>query len=132
MNPPPSFAHERIASELYWLLRPYADAAGLYLVGIGAKDDNRVPDLAVQRPQDAEPQWQRTAAPVVEILSPSDETMDKLPFYAAHEVDELVIVDPDKRSVDWLRLRDGAYQPTERSDLIELGAAELTQQINWP
>lgn len=135
MNPPPSFAHERIASELHWLLRPYADAASLVLVGIvgiGVKSNNRVPDLTMQRPGDAKPQWQQTAALVVEILSPNDETWEKLPFYAAHGVDELVVVDPQKRSVHWLRLSDGSYEPTERSGVIDLSAAELAQRIDWP
>lgn len=35
-----------------------------------------------------------TAALVLEIVSPDDETWDKLDFYAAHDVDELLIVDP--------------------------------------
>jgi Uma2 family endonuclease len=135
MNPPPSFAHERIASELHWLLRPQALAAGLLLVGtvgIGVKDENRVPDLMLQRPQDAEPQWQQTAALVVEIVSPGDETWEKLSFYAAHKVDELLILDPRKRSVDWLALTGGSYEPTERSDLIDLSAAEPAQRVDWP
>jgi hypothetical protein len=29
---------------------------------------------------------------VIEIVSPGDESWDKLPFYAAHEVDEALIV----------------------------------------
>jgi Uma2 family endonuclease len=45
-----------------------------------------------------------TAALVVEIVSPEDETWQKLPYYAAHEVDELLILDPEKRTVDWLGL----------------------------
>ena len=135
VNPPPSYRHERIASELHWLLRPYADAAGLQLVGIvgiGAKEDHRVPDLTLQRPKDAEPQWQQTAALVVEILSPDDETMQKLPFYAVHRVDEVLIVDPEKQSVAWLGLKDGVYEPVRRSALIDLSAAELSQRIDWP
>lgn len=134
MNPPPSFAHERIASELHCLLRPYADAADLVLVGlagIGVVKNNRVPDLTLQRPKDAQPQWQQTAALVVEILSPDDESWEKLPFYTAHGVDEVLIVDPRERSVRWLGLAGGSYEPIERSALIELGAAELAQRIEW-
>lgn len=58
--------------------------------------------------------------------------MQKLPFYAAHRVDELLIVDPDRRSVEWLRLAGETYERTERSNLIDLGPAELTQRIDWP
>jgi Uma2 family endonuclease len=47
--------------------------------------------------------WRLTAA-LVEILSPADETPAKLPFYAAHQVDELLIVDPQSRTVSWCAL----------------------------
>jgi len=109
MIPPPSHEHERIARMLHRLLGPSADTAGLQItgtVGIGAgKDDYRVPDLALHRPGYA-PQWHPTAALVVEIVSPGDKTWDKLGFYAAHHVDELLIVDPHKRTVDWLAASD--------------------------
>jgi putative restriction endonuclease len=50
---------------------------------------------------------------------------DRLPFYAAHRVDELLIVDPQQRSVSWLALQEGEYRPVERSRLIELGTGDL-------
>ncbi len=135
MNPPPSYRHERLSSNLHRVLGPYADAAGLDLVGIvgiGVKRDNRIPDLTLQRPEDAKPQWQETAAIVIEIVSPRDKSRDKFDFYAAHMVDEVVIVDPDKRIVDWLGLSDGQYKPIEHSGLIEMDAHGLAQQIDWP
>ena len=58
--------------------------------------------------------------------------MAKLPFYAAHQVDEVLIVDPQEQRVHWLALADGQYVPVEHSGLIELGAAELADQIAWP
>ncbi len=76
--------------------------------------------------------WHATAALVVEILSPGDESWQKLPFYAAHAVDEVLVIDPDERSVAWLGLRGGEYQPLERSGLIELGRAELAGRLDWP
>jgi Uma2 family endonuclease len=42
---------------------------------------------------------------VVEIVSPDDESWAKLDFCAAHDVDDLLIVDPQKREVHWLGLR---------------------------
>lgn len=68
----------------------------------------------------------------MEILSPDDDSWQKLPFYAAHDVDEVLIVDPDERRVHWLALAEGEYQPVERSGLIDLGAAALAQRIDWP
>jgi hypothetical protein len=68
----------------------------------------------------------------VEIVSPGDETWEKLEFYAAHDVDELLIVDPEKRKVDWLGLKDGSYEEIEHSAVIDLGPSELASQIDWP
>jgi Uma2 family endonuclease len=133
MIPPPSHEHERIAMTLARLLGPLADAAGLELtgtVGIGVKDDYRVPDLAVHRPG-AEPQWHPTAALVVEIVSPGDKSWEKLGFYAAHQVDELLIVDPTKRKVDWLALGHEAYGPADGSALIDLAAEDVARRLGW-
>jgi hypothetical protein len=68
----------------------------------------------------------------VEIISPGDETWQKLPFYAAHDVDEVLIVDPTERTVTWLGLRAGEYQPVAGSELINLGPVELADQLDWP
>jgi Uma2 family endonuclease len=76
--------------------------------------------------------WHPTAALVIEIVSPGDESWEKLPFYAAHDVDEVLIVDPQERSVSWLALEAGEYRPIERSGLIDLGAQGLTEQLDWP
>ena len=54
------------------------------------------------------------------------------PIYAKHGVDELLIVDPQKRSVDWLALKEGEYRPVRRSGVIEFGPAELHDEIDWP
>ncbi len=76
--------------------------------------------------------WYATAAVAIEIVSPGDETWEKLGFYAAHAVDEVLIVDPEERRVHWLRLAGEGYEPTERSGLIELGPDELAARIDWP
>ena len=116
MIPVAGIAHSLVAAQLAVLLDAPARANGL-LVGaefnLGSKENYRVPDLGVHRdPQLAV--WVPTAAIAVEILSPDDDTWKKLPFYAQHEVDELLIVDPADRSVTWLALREGEYRPIER------------------
>ncbi len=135
MVPTPSGAHMDVQQQLAELLGPPARAAGLHPriggVNLGKAENYRVPDGVLQRERRTEV-WHPTAALVLEILSPGDETMAKLPFYAAHGVDEVLIVDPDKRSVEWLRLKDGAYEPIEQSGLIDLSAAEVSQRIDWP
>lgn len=135
MVPAPSYAHASIEAQLIMLLGPSARAAGLELIGqsnLGESEhDYRVPDSALHRPG-ASGVWHSTAALVVEVVSPGDESWEKLPFYAAHEVDEVLIVDPAKRSVDWLGLSEGEYRPLQRSGLIELGPRELAARIDWP
>lgn len=132
--PPPSHGHARLLIRLGGLLDRYAASAGLEItaeIGIGLLGDFRVPDLALHRPG-AATQWHPTVALAVEILSPHDRAWEKLPFYAAHDVDEVLIVDPQTREVHWLALTGGNYEPTEHSNLIELGPAELVEQIDWP
>ncbi len=53
---------------------------------------------------------------VVEIPSPGDETWHKLPFYAAHDVDEVLIVDPAEQTVTWLGLREGNMSLSGKAD----------------
>jgi Uma2 family endonuclease len=135
MNPAPHGRHQRIAQQLAVALNGPARAAGLLPAmgefNLGVEDNYRVPDGAVHRPG-PDRLYYPTAALVVEIVSPGDESWKKLPFYAAQGVDEVLLVDPVTRSVDWLGLRDGEYRPIERSGLIELGADELGARIEWP
>ncbi len=134
MIPAASFGHSLITAQLAVLLDAPARANGL-LVGVefnlGVKDDFRVPDLGLHR----EPRlgaWVPTAAIAVEVVSPGDDTWEKLPFYARHEVDELLIVEPSFRSVTWLGLYGGKYRSIDRSELLDLGASALADQIDWP
>lgn len=135
MVPAPDHAHALVEWQLAALLRPAALAAGLEATGqcnIGSDEhDFRVPDGALHRPG-ASGVWHPTAALVVEIVSPGDETWEKLPFYGAQGVEEVLIVDPRQRSVDWLGLSDGEYRPLRRSGLIELTPGEIAERIDWP
>ena len=96
-----------------------------------SEHDFRVPDGGLHRPG-AGGMWHPSAALVIEIVSPGDESWQKLPFYATHNVDEVLIVDPAERTVTWLALREGEYRPVQRSGLVELGPTELVEQIDWP
>jgi len=79
-----------------------------------SEHDFRVPDGGLLRPGTADV-WVSTAPMVVEILSPGDESRQKLGFYAEHRVDEVLLVDPDKRTVTWLALRDGQYETIQQA-----------------
>ena len=136
MVPGPSIEHADISQQLAVLLDGPARAAGLRPTmsefNLGESEhDFRVPDGGLHRPG-ASGVWQATAAAVVEILSPGDESREKLPFHADHDVDEVLLVDPAERTVTWLALHDGEYEPVQRSGLIELGPTELAEQLDWP
>jgi Uma2 family endonuclease len=135
MVPAPSGPHSLLEWQLAQLLGPLAAQAGLRSGGqfnLGDdEDDYRIPDGGLHRASSLGT-WCETAALVIEIVSPGDESWEKLPFYAAHRVDEVLIVDPATRTVDWLGLDDGEYRPIAHSGLIEMGTAELAERIDWP
>lgn len=135
MVPAPSGPHSVLEWQLASLLRPLAKRAGLHSGGqfnLGeSENDFRVPDGGLHRVPPTGV-WHRTAALVIEIVSPNDESWEKLPFYADHGVDEVLVVDPQQRSVEWLALAGNRYEPIARSGLIELGADELAEALDWP
>jgi Uma2 family endonuclease len=138
LNPAPAARHAEIVQQIAELLGPLARGVGLVpmvsIFNLGVPDNYRVPDGGLHRARPGpDVVYVPTAALVVEIISPDDKTWDKLGFYAAHGVDELLIVDPETRKIDWLSLHsDGEYRPVEQSTLIALGPAELTERIDWP
>ena len=135
MVPAPNAAHGRVDRQLIVLLEPYAQSAGLEgttIFNLGTNSDNyRVPDAGYHR-QPPVGDWIPTAAVVVEVVSPHDETWDKLGFYAAHGVDEILVADPAEQSITLLELRDGKYARVDRSRLLGVAAGELERQIDWP
>ncbi|HYB24731.1 MAG TPA: Uma2 family endonuclease [Solirubrobacteraceae bacterium] len=134
MVPGPHSAHGKLEHRVSLLLNQPAQAAGLEPAGpvnIGSAEDYRVPDRALLRPG-PDAVYLPSAALVVEIVSPGDETWAKLPFYAAHGVDELLIVEPQERAVHLLALREGGYEPVEHSAVIDLDVQQLAAQIDWP
>lgn len=135
MNPAPRGGHGAIESQLTELLAPLARAANLTISGqfnVGeSEQDYRVPDLGLHR-DFTDRVWYPTAALVVEIVSPGDDSYKKFDFYAAHGVDELVIVDPSERAVHWFTLDGDQYRPVQRSAVVNAGVAELAARIEWP
>jgi Uma2 family endonuclease len=126
--------HGELAFAVLAILAPLTKARSLKVTtgfNLGEKDNYRVPDGGLHR---AGPGalYNPTAALVLEVLSPGDETWDKLPFYADHGADEIIVVDPDARAVTWLGLADRRYEAIASSDLLDLGAAALAEQLDWP
>ena len=133
--PAPSAGHAFLDNVLAVLLHPYAQAAGLTGTGpfnLGRADDYRVPDRGYHRGQ-PKGTWVATAAIVVEIIAPDDETYEKFGFYAAHEVEEIIVADPAARSVAiWRRTAATRYAEASASALLALSVTDLAASIRWP
>jgi Uma2 family endonuclease len=134
MSPAPSAAHALLDHLLAVLLEPLARRAGLVGSGafnLGRPEDYRVPDRGLHRVRPTGV-WVPTAAVVVEILSPDDETFEKFGFYARHRVDEVLVVDPVSRAVRCWRLAGESYVETETSELLGGTVADLARDVDWP
>ena len=73
-----------------------------------------------------------TAAVVVEIVSPDDETFEKLPFYAVCGVEEVLVVEPEEHKVRVLGLGDGQYEERDTSAVLGVSAVEVARAVRWP
>jgi Uma2 family endonuclease len=116
--PPPSISHQDFEYELEQALRAIAARRGLrtlHNIGLAVPGtgwtDYRVPDLCVAYPaQLSEHALEGRAELVVEILSPRDESRDKLPFYASRGVREVWLIEPATREVEVFALRSRGYE----------------------
>jgi Uma2 family endonuclease len=134
MAPAANIAHAWLDQQLAELLGPLARSVGLVGTGpfnLGEAGDFRVPDRGLHRGHPTG-DFLPTAAVVVEILSPHDETWDKLDFYAAHGVDEILIAAPLDKSLRWFVRGHGRYVESDRSALLGSPSANLVTQIEWP
>jgi Uma2 family endonuclease len=114
MVPPPSMEHGRLQAKLAHVLLPIAERRGLCLAtGSGlyqAAKNYRVPDITIGRePQMSSRGWE-AAELVIEVLSPDDESRDKLSFFAKLGVREVWYVEPVTRAIELLVLRGRDYR----------------------
>lgn len=132
--PAPSGRHAKIDDRLGRVLGPIADRVGLEgatTCNIGRDGDYRVPDRAYFR-EGGDDVWNPTAAIVVEILSPGDESHAKLGFYFRVGVAEVLIVDPVAVEVEWLVRGEEAFEHADGSTLLGITGQELAAAIDWP
>lgn len=112
MVPPPSLWHQQFERKLEGVLEALAGRLGLACVhgaGLYRGDQNyRVPDLMVFRPEHGSERGVEGHAEVVfELLSPHDESREKLPFYESLGASEVFLLDPRTRAVELFVLRSG-------------------------
>ena len=121
MPPVPNREHQDLALTLaFWLRTHWADPLGNRVHGPinvaspgGWPNDYRIPDLLLLTPDrfdiDHNEYFEGAPTVVIEIRSPGDETMEKMPFYAKLGVPETWIIDRDTRTPELYVLREGEY-----------------------
>lgn len=131
------FGHGRLQLQLGVVLTGLAPP-GLVVGGpanIGSgEQDHRVPDLVVLRePADDTALWLPTAAMVVEVRSPGDETYAKFGFYYTHGVEEILVADPAERTL-LLFVRDPPRQYLQAQDsaVLAVDVARIAGDLTWP
>ncbi len=122
MTPAPKRSHQDIQWSMEtWLRSKWARPLGnrvhhdVNVASPGGWPSNyRVPDLVLLTPDrfaiDHDDYFEGAPTVVVEIRSPGDDTMKKLPFYAQIGVPEVWLIDRDTRRPEVLVLGDGQYQ----------------------
>ena len=114
MVPPANGPHQRFGTDLMRVLGPLIDERGLeasYETGFFRHEqDYRVPDWSVYRRDQASDRGSEGAELVIEIRSPRDESMAKIPWYLAQGCREVLIVDRDSLAVE-LHTSDGVRTP---------------------
>lgn len=126
--------HGYIGRQLAFLLEPLARQAGLVSTdafNLGEPEDYRVPDGGYHRSEPAA-LYVPTAAIVVEVVSPDDETWQKFGFFAAHGVEEICTAEPLEHRVRWWRRDGDHFVEAPGSELLGVTTAELEAEINWP
>jgi Uma2 family endonuclease len=105
--PPPKGPHQRLATDFLLVAGPLAQRRGLiaqYETALfRAADDYRVPDQVYFRPEHDSERGVEGAELVVEVRSPGDETYEKVDFYAAQGVREMLVLHPDGRFAELFR-----------------------------
>jgi Uma2 family endonuclease len=127
MTPAPSLEHQRILDRMIEFLGPRVRESrrGTLYSGInvfrdaGAPADYRIPDLtfvAAGREHILRPDSVRGEGPdaEIEIRSPEDESYEKLPFYAALRVREVIVCDRDSKTPEIFRLAGAQYVAVQR------------------
>ncbi len=128
MPPVPNREHQDLALALgVWLRTRWAIPLGNRVHGPinlaspgGWPNDYRIPDLVLLTPDrfqiDHNEYFEGAPTAVIEIRSPGDETVEKMPFYAKLGVPELCIIDGDTKAPELYVLHEGQYQQQSPGD----------------
>ena len=129
------FGHGDLQAQIIHTLITLAAPRGFVVSGpvnIGLSEhDHRVPDAVVVRER-LDVVWVPTAAIVVEVVSPGDETYQKFGFYHLRGVEEILVADPAKRDLTLFRHGETEFELTDSSAVLEASVAAIAAGITWP
>jgi Uma2 family endonuclease len=139
MPPVPNREHQDLALTLaFWLRTHWAVPRGNRVHGPinlaspgGWPNDYRIPDLVLLTPDrfeiDHNEYFEGAPTVVIEIRSPGDETIEKMPFYARLGVPEMWIIDRDTKVPEIYALREGKYdrQPPDADGWLDSAATGI-------
>jgi Uma2 family endonuclease len=141
MPPAPNYEHQRILDRLIAWLGPLLELErGILRSGInvfhetGTVENYRIPDLtfvAHGREFVIAEDGIRGGPPdaVIEIRSPDDETYEKLPFFAALGVSEVIVIDRDTKRPAIFRLAGAQYVGLQPDQDGWLGTTRLDVRL---
>lgn len=121
MPPMPNRDHQDLALSLgIWLKLNWARPLGNRVHGPvnlaspgGWPNDYRIPNLLLLTPDrfdiDHNEYFEGAPTAVVEVRSPGDETIEKMPFYASLGVPEVWVMDRDTKRPEMYLLQQGGY-----------------------
>ena len=121
-----SSRHAAVQAAILALLREHAADPRLVVgpINLGTAQNYRVPDGGVLR--DGETGlYVPTAALVVEVISPDDESYAKFDHYAEHGVTELIYINPEQHDVQLHRVTAGDYRPVEQLAAVDLSLEQV-------
>lgn len=138
--PPAGDAQQEVQADLFHVLYPLAKRRGLvprFETGLFRDEsDYKVPDQLYCRPEHRSTRGAESAELIIEIRSPGDETYDKIDWYAALGVREMLIVHPAGRRFELLRNVGGRLLPVSpdaggghRSEVLDLGLATVDERL---
>jgi Uma2 family endonuclease len=142
MTPAPNLEHQRVLGRLIEFLGPRLRerGRGALFPGINVfrestrQPDYRIPDLtfvSAGREHLLTVDGVRVEGPdaVLEIRSPEDETYEKLPFFAALGVREVIVVHRDTKNAEVFRLSGSRYVAVEANEQGWIASEALSVQI---
>lgn len=142
----PTGKHQRITFAICRILAEVVEDAGLGTAWIsinitdrerGWKKNHRCPDGAIildgNRGRWIEDEKAFLGGPdlILEVLSHDDDTYEKLPFYAARGIREVLMVDPETYRTELFTLREGEYEKVPAPAESQITGLVFSARPQW-